>query len=306
MDHVWPLVAGAAFATLLAPGMLKALGRRANWRGEELPFPAGAVAVVAGVLALGALAVLDELAGTHTLRAEPLIAVYGFEQEDGWTAYGPLPEPERPYALLAGDLMGLAGLFLGIALLGFLDDVVDAPPRGLRGHAAALLRGSASTGILKAAGTAALAAVILGGRGAPVGEYLLAIAVIVLASHLFNLLDLRPGRSWKAFVALAAGLLIATQDTEPLRAVGPFAGALLVLGLYDLRERAMLGDTGSNLLGALAGAWLVMALESTGQAVAAGVLLALTIFGEFASISRVVERVPPLRSLDSLGRKSHA
>jgi hypothetical protein len=130
--------------------------------------------------------------------------------------------------------------------------------------------------------------------------------VIALATNLFNLLDLRPGRAAKAWVALAAALLIAEADAEPLRLLGVVAGPLLVAGFFDLRERCMLGDTGSNVLGALAGTWLVVVLGPAGEGVAAAVLVALTIFGEFRSISAAVDRLPPLRALDSLGRRSHA
>ena len=71
---------------------------------------------------------------------------------------------------------------------------------------------------------------------------------------------------------------------------------------FDLRERAMLGDVGSNLLGAVAGLWLVLALSSTGEAIALLLIATITLFGEFRSISAFVERNPLLRRLDSLGR----
>jgi len=77
-----------------------------------------------------------------------------------------------------------------------------------------------------------------------------------------------------------------------------------VLAWFDLREQAMIGDTGSHLTGALAGLLLVLSLEETGLAVALAVLLAVTLYGEFRSISAWVERTPLIRELDSLGRPS--
>jgi UDP-N-acetylmuramyl pentapeptide phosphotransferase/UDP-N-acetylglucosamine-1-phosphate transferase len=126
--------------------------------------------------------------------------------------------------------------------------------------------------------------------------------VLVLATNVFNLLDLRPGRSVKAFVLLGIGLTLSTQNTEALAAMGIFAGAVLVAGFYDLRERAMLGDTGSNAIGALAGLWMVLTLDTDGQLVALVVLVLINIFGEFRSISSVIEKTPGLRHLDSAGR----
>src|SRR3712207_6867337 len=45
-------------------------------------------------------------------------------------------------------------------------------------------------------------------------------------------------------------------DAGPLWTVGLFLGPILVLLPLDLRELGMLGDTGSNAIGAVAGLWL--------------------------------------------------
>jgi UDP-GlcNAc:undecaprenyl-phosphate/decaprenyl-phosphate GlcNAc-1-phosphate transferase len=298
--EVVPLVVSAAVAALLAPGALRAFaeaGRvRENFRGAALPFPAGTVAVVAGVLALGLLALAERIFEEEILTgAQSTLVLFGALDRAGGVVYGdPLAAPQ-----------GWLGLWLGVAFLGLLDDILDLRARGWRGHLRAVAGGGFSTGAMKAIGTAALAFALLAHRG-PFGEVVLSVLVIALATNLFNLLDLRPGRAAKAWVLLAAGLLLGEWDAEGLRLVGPLAGALLVLGVYDLRERCMLGDTGANLLGALAGTWLVVALGTGGEAVAAGVLLALTIFGEFRSFTRTIDRVPPLRVLDSIGRRTDA
>jgi UDP-GlcNAc:undecaprenyl-phosphate/decaprenyl-phosphate GlcNAc-1-phosphate transferase len=79
-----------------------------------------------------------------------------------------------------------------------------------------------------------------------------------------------------------------------------------VLLPLDLRERGMLGDTGSNALGAVGGLWLVLALSTLAQLIALGVIAIATVYGEFRSLSELIERTPLLRQLDSLGRASHA
>ncbi len=106
---------------------------------------------------------------------------------------------------------------LGVLALGLIDDTLGEPgrrgpdgerpaPRGWRGHGAAVLRGELSTGALKAAGSLGLALFAMDALGLSDGRWLLAAAVLVLATNVFNLLDLRPGRSTKAFVLLGAGL----------------------------------------------------------------------------------------------------
>jgi UDP-GlcNAc:undecaprenyl-phosphate/decaprenyl-phosphate GlcNAc-1-phosphate transferase len=269
-----PLIVSAIVAALIAPAMLRTLARSRlaleNYRGVRLPFPAGIVIVAAAALAAGPLAFVDELGiADDVLRPEVrTVAVYA----------------------------------LGVAALGLLDDALGGEPRGWRGHGAAVLRGGISTGALKAAGSLGLALYAMSGLGYGDGEYLLATGVLVLFTNLFNLLDLRPGRSFKVFALLGAGLTVGAWDLDPLWALGLFAGAVLVVGAYDVRERAMLGDTGSNLIGALAGLWVVFALGTTGQAIALVVALAITIYGEFRSISAFVEKAPLLRQLDSFGR----
>ena len=270
--NVLPSLLALAAAAALAPPALRALEAggftRENFRGRALAFPFGVVAVFAAVVALVPLALLDR-----------------------WADDGALPR----------DLALVVPYALGVAFLGLADDALSGAERGWRGHGAAILRGGFSTGALKAVGSVGLALYVLAGVEGD-GRYLLAAAVLVLATNLFNLLDLRPGRSVKAFVLLGVALTVGAWDAEPLAALGLFAAPVLVAGLYDVRERAMLGDTGSNLVGALAGLWLVLTLSTLGLAIAAAVLVLVTAYGEFRSLSALIERTPVLRHLDSLGR----
>jgi len=68
----------------------------------------------------------------------------------------------------------------------------------------------------------------------------------------------------------------------------------------------MLGDTGSNLLGALGGLWIVLSLDTLGQLIALALIALATVYGEFRSLGALIERTPVLRQLDSFGRPTHA
>jgi UDP-GlcNAc:undecaprenyl-phosphate GlcNAc-1-phosphate transferase len=81
-------------------------------------------------------------------------------------------------------------------------------------------------------------------------------------------------------------------------------GIAVLLLPYDLREMAMLGDAGSNALGALLGLKSVERFTGRGQWVAIGALAGLTLLGERTSIGARIERTPVLASIDRLGRLS--
>ena len=72
----------------------------------------------------------------------------------------------------------------------------------------------------------------------------------------------------------------------------------------DLRERMMLGDTGANAFGGVLGLAVVLQCAPATRNAALGLVLFLTIASEFVSFSRVIERVPPLRAFDHLGRST--
>jgi UDP-N-acetylmuramyl pentapeptide phosphotransferase/UDP-N-acetylglucosamine-1-phosphate transferase len=277
--HALPLAISLVVAAVVAPALVRGLRdqgyARENYRGAQVAFPAGIAIPVAALLALVPLSLIAELADEEVFK------------------------PGTGAALT---------YVLGVALLGLLDDLVgsDSPARGWRGHAKATAAGGLSTGAIKAAGSLGLALYALSGSGRDTGEYLLAVAVLVVATNLFNLLDLRPGRSAKALVLLGLALSLGAMDADPLWTVGLFLGPILVLLPLDLREVGMLGDTGSNAIGAVAGLWLVLTLSVTGQAIALAVMAAVTIYGEFRSIAALIDRTPGLRHLDSLGRTTHA
>ncbi|MGH3020902.1 MAG: glycosyltransferase [Gaiellaceae bacterium] len=164
-----------------------------------------------------------------------------------------------------------------VMLLGFVDDVYGGDERGFRAH----LRVRRTTGTLKLLGIPLVGLL----RTRSVSGALL----FALGANFVNQLDTKPGRALKAYL-LAAG---------PLRA--PALRAVLLLP-YDLRERTMLGDAGSNALGAMLGLKSVERLHGWARWAAIGTLAGLTLLGERRSLGGLIERTPGLRELDRLGR----
>ncbi|MGH2590933.1 MAG: hypothetical protein ACRDGW_09065 [Actinomycetota bacterium] len=197
----------------------------------------------------------------------------------------------------------LAGLLLVFAA-GLVDDVAPVGPRGVRNHLRSLAEGRMTTGILKLLVAAGAAVVVVALQPARPGYARLAAVVMLAASsNVWNGLDVRPGRALKAFIPPVVGFL-AWGDLENAPAIlGLFVAALLVLPL-DLRERAMLGDGGANMLGFAAGLALADVLPDPWIVVAAAVAVGLNVVADTVTFSRVVEAVRPLRWLDGLGRRA--
>ena len=271
LPFVFSLVIAVVLVALVRRRLVEAGLERDNYRQRRLPVPIGVAIVPAALVALIPITLLARLTTADVFPT---------------------------------DLSLVIAFIPGVALLGLVDDVLAGSSRGFRGHAGAALKGGFSSGLLKALGTLGLALLVASSLPGSDSDFLLAAAVLVLATNAFNLLDLRPGRSVKAFLLLLLGLTIATQITEPLAALGLFIGPVLVCGWYDLREKAMLGDAGSNVIGALAGVAIVLMLDPGEQVIALAILLLINLYGEFRSISTVIEKVPGLRHLDSLGRPS--
>ena len=215
---------------------------------------------------------------------------------------------------LAGRAGALAGVVAGAAAGGFgaLDDLTESDEgrsKGFRGHVGALARGKVTTGGAKLLGisVASLAAAAVatgGGRGTRrltrLADVAASGALIAGTANLVNLLDLRPGRALKGVVLLAAPVAASGSAGAPVAAAA--CGAAISALPDDLAERTMLGDTGANSLGALAGTALVLVPRpSVRGAVLAGVVT-LTALSERVRFSQVIDRNPVLRRLDGWGR----
>jgi UDP-GlcNAc:undecaprenyl-phosphate GlcNAc-1-phosphate transferase len=246
---------------------------RPNWRGQPVPTAAGVVI--------------------------PLVVVL----VEGGRAVGAAAASD-PDSLTLARLLVVAAV-AGFALLGALDDLGGSGDvHGFRAHLEAVAQGRPTTGFVKLVGGAALAVVVVAPLARPsLGRLVADAALVALCANLANLFDRAPGRLLKVAAAAFVGIVAAARQRVELEGTALVVGAALALLFDDLRERLMLGDTGSNALGAALGLGLVVAATPTTRTVALVVVGALNVAGELVSFSRVIDAVPALRALDRAGRR---
>ena len=269
------LVGGVVWRLWMPQASMPALSRQ-NFRGAAVP-TAGGIAIVVSILVV-----------------EAVRALWGDEAG-----------PARILTVL------VVGVFGG---LGLLDDLLGSGTdgRGFNGHVRALAKGRLTTGGIKlvcgcAAAVIGCALVDAGGAaGRPpqsgrVAMLLADAALVALAANLGNLFDRAPGRTLKVAL-LAFVVLIACVGLEPrLGAVASTVGAGFAVFVPDLRERVMLGDTGANALGAALGFGVVLTASTGARVAVLAVVALLNVASEAVSFSGVIDRVPPLRTIDRLG-----
>ena len=307
-------LAGAAITWVCAPRiidmLLQTVGPRVNYRRRPTSFPVG-LALILGATGGPVVATIV----SPQARAAPVLMGHA-----------------ACFILTLG--FGLAGL--ADDLLGGHDH------SGFRGHLGAMRRGVVTTGVLKivmgaivSLGAAALMTAAAGSAtgtatGAAIGtvtrtatgtvtarisslwflvRLALDSALIAASANLVNLLDRRPGRAIKSFLVGTLGavswIALSKGAEQAFRAAASCAGmvgaAVAILPL-DLAEQIMLGDTGSNPLGAVLG--LLLLRLAPGARIALLALLAwLTLTSERVSFSQAIDSNRVLRFLDRLGRK---
>lgn len=216
----------------------------------------------------------------------------GRQMVEAILASGPLAANHRGnrlpvvgWALAAGGVAAPRRTALAVAAtaaVGLCDDLFSGPERGFARH----LRSGRTTGVLKLVAIPAI--------GAAATASLTGGLVVGLAANAVNQLDTRPGRALKAFLVVSTVLVRRGRR-------GYVAGAVLLLP-YDLRERAMLGDAGSNALGVVLGLSSVVQDTRGRRLVALAALAGINLLGELTSLGSLIERAPVAAAIDRAGR----
>lgn len=191
---------------------------------------------------------------------------------------------------------------LGFGILGLVDDIHGTRETGgFRGHFSFLLKGKVTTGIAK---------VVVGGilslmLGLIIAGYqpMAIIAnglLIALSANMLNLLDLRPGRAISCFWLVLVILIVIFPKGIFYVMLMPVIIPSLYLTILDRSARVMLGDAGSNVLGAVLGVSFAVVAGFPWKLVMIFILICIHIYAEKYSISGLIESNRILRRIDRL------
>ena len=197
-------------------------------------------------------------------------------------------------------------LYLGVMgamwVLGILDDMLGSREvGGFKGHFKKLFfERKLTTGAVKAigGGLVSLTAGWFISGGDPI-RWALAFLVIALATNTLNLLDLRPGRAVAVFFfGLGVTYILVRGSMAAPWIVGTIAVVTFIFAVIDSRGLAMMGDSGSNAIGAALGLSIALNTGLIAQLIAITFFAAIHIYSEKHSISALIERNRVLKCID--------
>lgn len=191
-------------------------------------------------------------------------------------------------------------LVLSFGILGLIDDTLGSrQARGFIGHFRALTNGTLTTGALKAIFGGLVGLLVAWVTSEGLSNIVINALNIALFANLTNLLDVRPGRAGKFFI-LTAGLLLIFGNQLPM--IMYLMGAVLAYLSWDLKGRVMMGDVGSNVLGAVLGFGLIDFSFWVRLLVLVGLGM-INFYSERFSLTQVIEKTPVLNFIDQIGRE---
>ena len=197
--------------------------------------------------------------------------------------------------------MYLFGL-ISMCLAGVLDDIVgNRDVSGLKGHFKSLLKGHLTTGGFKALFGGFVGIVISIAISKDLVDICINTLIIALSTNLMNLLDLRPGRAIKLYLVIIIPILL-TLVGYPKALVFILLPSVIVYFFDDLKAKAMMGDTGSNVLGISIGILFAIGYSRYIRISWLVFLVFIHALTEKYSLTKIIENNKFLNFIDKLGR----
>ena len=195
-------------------------------------------------------------------------------------------------------LFGLVSMFFA----GILDDIIgNRDVSGLKGHFKSLLNGKLTTGGFKALFGGFIGLVISIAISKNIYDIVINTLIIALSTNLMNLLDLRPGRAIKGYLVISIVLLFTLGEYTRNLLLLIFPNVIAYFN-QDLKAKAMMGDTGSNVLGISIGILFVMGYPLKVRLIWLAFLIFIHLLTEKYSLTKIIENNKFLNFIDKLGR----
>ncbi len=208
----------------------------------------------------------------------------------------------------AMDTIGLVCILLFVFSIicmffaGALDDLIgNRNVSGLKGHFKSLFKGELTTGGFKALFGGFVGLVVSVSLSNNIIEIIVNTLVIALSTNLMNLFDLRPGRAIKAYLVIIIPIFFTLTGYIQIL---PLLIVPNVLAYFntDLKARAMMGDTGSNVLGMSIGVLMAFGYGLEIRIAWLVFLILIHLLTEKFSLTKIIEKNRVLKFIDNLGR----
>ncbi|MGL5327939.1 MAG: glycosyl transferase [Peptostreptococcaceae bacterium] len=185
---------------------------------------------------------------------------------------------------------------------GILDDIIgNRDVSGLKGHFKSLLKGKLTTGGFKALFGGFIGILVSVSISKNITDIIINTLIIALSTNFMNLLDLRPGRAIKVYSFIMLTIFVTLTGYIKILPLLILPNVLAYFN-WDLKAKAMMGDTGSNVLGVSIGILMVFGYSFNIRLGWLVFLVLIHILTEKYSLTKIIENNKILNYIDKLGR----
>ena len=211
-------------------------------------------------------------------------------------------------AFFTVDFISLSCLFIFIFgmmamfFAGIIDDTIgNRDVSGLKGHFKSLFKGTLTTGGFKALFGGFVGLIISVSISKDIIDIVVNTLVIALSTNLMNLFDLRPGRAIKVYLVIMITIFFTLSGYIQILPLLILPNVLAYFN-FDLKAKAMMGDTGSNVLGISIGILMVLGYTLKVRIVWLVFLVLIHLLTEKFSLTKIIDTNTVLNFIDRLGR----
>ncbi|SCH11289.1 glycosyl transferase [Romboutsia sp. Marseille-P6047] len=195
-------------------------------------------------------------------------------------------------------IFGMISMFFA----GILDDIIgNRDVSGLKGHFKSLFKGNLTTGGFKAVFGGFIGILISLSISKSIPNIIINTLIIALSTNLMNLLDLRPGRAIKVYLVIIISIFVTLTGYIKVLPLLILPNVLAYFN-FDLKAKAMMGDTGSNVLGISIGILMVFGYSFNIRIIWLVFLILIHLLTEKYSLTKIIENNKILNFIDKLGR----